>query len=208
MRGSQKSVVVGGFVIAICSLVANPASALGGFTMSFSVYNDLTSSTTSSNLVAYSNVSDNSTCYQHSSFLTTVTIRSPSGRSASRQTSGLSANTSLTIAGEGGNYHVTTNGTYHCGCSGLNLGFGYDNFPVRIGFYASRYQRTTQTCLGLTRYNRYNCTEGCQSDYTCWSNVGQFLVITGTTVNGICIAGVRHGYATLPQQFTCFKADP
>jgi hypothetical protein len=61
----------------------------------------------------------------HGGYSTTAEIYSPSGRSASSQSSGLSASTFLALNGESGDYTVDTRGTYQCSCIfGGTAGYG------------------------------------------------------------------------------------
>lgn len=105
------------------SLLEEPARTQS-YGMSFSVYTTPSVGGNGLNLVVTSSAYDNSWGCTHTNYYTTSHISSPSGRSASHQASGLSSTTSMAIAGEYGNYQIGTSGTFYCGCSFLNLGFG------------------------------------------------------------------------------------
>lgn len=106
--------------------------------MSFSVYNG--GSVSNGVVYANSSVIDNSWGCTHSGYWTSATIRSPSGRSAVGQSSGLQASTSLALAGEFGNYQIVTFGTYYCSCAMATAGFGGgQTLPVKRPYFLHKY---------------------------------------------------------------------
>jgi hypothetical protein len=107
----------------LVALLASPPRLLGqNYGMSFSVYQDDYGSNAGT-LRAISTTQDNSWGCMHWGYQTTLTIYSPSGRQA--QGGGvLGATANLALAGEHGNYSVSTSGTYHCSCIGYLAGWG------------------------------------------------------------------------------------
>jgi hypothetical protein len=69
----------------------------------------------------------------HSNYFTTVSVYSPSSRSATSSSGGLYASTSIPISAEFGDYTVATTGSYQCSCIfGGTAGFGGgQTVPVR-----------------------------------------------------------------------------
>jgi hypothetical protein len=117
----QRAIKLGRTVIVMVVLgIATPAAAQ---TMSFSVNND--TALAGDGLYLYGDVVDDSSGCSHGGYSTTAEIYSPSGRSASSQSSGLSASTFLALNGESGDYTVDTRGTYQCSCIfGGTAGYG------------------------------------------------------------------------------------
>ena len=67
-------------------------------------------------LTAYTNVTDNSWGCVHGGYATTARIYSPTNRTASSQSSGLSASVTLPLNGEYGTFTVVTTVNYGCSC--------------------------------------------------------------------------------------------
>lgn len=108
-----------------------------GQVMQFSVYND--SSISSDGTTAYNGVSvvDSSSCYSHSGYMTTAQIYTPDSRSASSQNPGLTANVSIAFNDVSGDWSFVGTGTYYCGCSFQNSGYGGGTTkPLRKTAYA------------------------------------------------------------------------
>jgi hypothetical protein len=115
---------------AVCG-VAIMANVAFGQQMQFSIYQDSWFTGGGLSAMGYTNVIDNSWGCTHSNYQTTLRWQSPTGRSVTSQTSGLSTYVSISIDGENGIFGLITTGSYNCSCSGLNPGFG-SGLPVEI----------------------------------------------------------------------------
>lgn len=104
--------------------LALPGSALAQG-MSFSVYADAAPNSDLSYLYVSSSVIDGSWGCSHFNYMSTVSVYSPSNRSATATAGGLSVSTAIPISAEFGNYTVATYGSYQCSCMpGGSPGFG------------------------------------------------------------------------------------
>lgn len=126
--------------------------------MSFSVYNDVYLSSDQLSLIGVGNASDNSWGCSHSQYQTTEVLLSPSGRRSSTQSSGLSATTSLAIAGEYGDYSLGTTGRYYCSCSTRYGGYG-DGEAFTLSLAISFFTDAIPYGLGCY-YRQLACTPG------------------------------------------------
>ena len=98
-------------------------------TMNFSIFID--SWMTAGYIYGSSNVIDNSSGCSHFNYRTFTDLRSPSGRYAIGEASGLGAGANLPIAGEFGNYTIVTWGDYGCSCVGTSS-FGPTQRSVQV----------------------------------------------------------------------------
>lgn len=138
------------------------AQSVLGQTMSFSVYTDANMSyPTNATVTAYTSVQDHSSGCAHTGYYTSVTLRSPSGRQATGNTSGLSVQASLSWGNEEGNWTATTNCTYSCSCiyGGTAAFGGYFSFP--ISRYEARYYYVGPQD-GKYFYTADSCAHDCQ----------------------------------------------
>ncbi len=139
--------------------------------MQFSVYNNWSISSDGMLYNAGSAI-DNSTCYSnggHSGYVTTVSVHTPDGRVASVQNPGLSGNASIALNDITGDYILATSGTYHCGCSGGQSGYGGAfTLPLRKTVYSLAHADPcgcdyTINCQGGTSAT---CSTGVYSTYS------------------------------------------
>ncbi len=148
--------------------------------MNFTVYTG--GGMSGGNVYANSSVIDNSSGCTHSAYWTQATIRSPSGRSASGQQSGLQAYASLPIAGEFGDYTITTSGNFNCSCGGLG-GFGAGETvpvtPVPTSLYLVSSTKTGE----CNDYNRNRVYEVRDQFGNAMAQAGMTVLETWTTLN-------------------------
>lgn len=153
--------------------------------MSFSVYTG--SGVAGDSVYVNSTVIDNSQGCSHSGYLTTSRIVSPTNRTSSSTSSGLSASTSLAINGEDGDYQTSTIGIYDCTCldgpGGYNGGgpinvkaftavFQKDHRDDRIGKWV--YEKRDYICNGVCQPVRWCSTQECD-----WLYAKGYKVTTG-----------------------------
>jgi len=135
-------------------------SVVAAQSMSFSVYT--APSAANGSVTVESTVLDYSTGCSHWNYATTAKIYSPSNRSATSTSNGLSAYTSLSFDSEFGTYTTATTGTYNCSCIfGSAAGFGGGQQiqvprPTNIELTGSgSLGGTPNGCSGPPRYFKY-----------------------------------------------------
>jgi hypothetical protein len=165
----------------LCSAPRANAQAYG---MSFSVYSDGTISTDGLTFNIFSSVADNSWGCTHTNYLTTTYVTSPTNRTSSRQLSGLSSNTSISINNEDGTFQMGTSGSFACGCSHLNLGYGGGGGFGIFGFTAIFAKNHYDSLIGKWVYtnsvsNVVVCAGVCQPSTWCSTQQCNWLFIKG-----------------------------
>jgi hypothetical protein len=151
------------------------AGSCGAQVMQFSVYNNWWVDS-DGNLDYNSSTIDESTCHNHSDYWVTVAIYTPDGRSTSSLASGLYSNTvSIPIDDVEGSYSLVTTGTYYCGCSFTNAGFGGGlSLPLKATVYTLYSSSPGGTaCNGETTTicsYQINCANG-NGSATCGSGI-------------------------------------
>lgn len=152
--------------------------------MSFAVYNDVTASGNGITVYNYGSADDNSWGCSHWSYSTTARLYSPTGRSSSRSSSGLSANTSLAFADDSGNWTAVTQGTYRCSCINGNMAA----YGGGIGFYAGRFfgrywNYGTLCPNGKNGYLADDCSHRCMIAMACSSAQAPYLWDVGVALD-------------------------
>jgi hypothetical protein len=184
----------------VCAVLLN-ASPSYAFTMSFSVYTTSAAGSNETRLYMYATVSDNSSGCVHGSYATTARIVSPTNRTATSQSSGLQASTSILFSGEVGNYSLVTTGSYTCSCiGGGTAGFGGSTTAL-VSVYHGRYLKgpdPNNDCHGVQRYNPYQCAAMCMQPYKCLPFTTDWAAVDGWVVAGYCSPGIPWPVSSMP----------
>jgi len=107
---------------------------------------------------------------------------SPSGRTATSSSNGLSAQTSLALNAEEGNYSLSTNGTYRCSCIGGGTAgyggsglwpFGRFQAPLKYDHYESIKQKH------VYRKDSAYCNGTCQPSEWCSTSQYAWIYLYG-----------------------------
>ncbi len=163
--------------------------------MSFAVYSDVTLSGDGNTVYNYGSADDNSSGCTHWNYATTAQLNSPTGRSGSGGSSGLSASTSLAFADDSGNWGAVTQGTYNCSCiNGSMAAFG-SGIGFYVGRFYGRYYNYGVLCPdGKNAYLADSCNHRCMSAQACSSAQAPFLWDVGVNLDVMGYGVCRHNY--------------
>ena len=128
---------------------------------------------------------DGSSGCSHCNHSSTVTLRSPSNRSASSTSTGLSSSTNLAFSSEEGNYVISTTTYYNCSCQyGARVSFGGGSvWPIgtfRAVFKKNHYDSLKAKWVYLKDSSYCNGT--CQASQWCSTSQYEWLYIYGLRI--------------------------
>jgi hypothetical protein len=171
-------------ILAACCAFAQGAAAQ---TMSFSTYSDAAANS-SGVINMWTTVVDSSSGCSHGNYLTTARVVSPSNRTSSSSSSGLSSSTNLSIDDEWGDYSLVTTGTYQCSCMfNSTISFGApavtaaaSETTIEVNYTYVSHSDDLQMQVRRCDYRR---CEG--SNTSCWNNFQDI-----NAIGVICPAGI------------------